>query len=56
MYYISQNKDVEDELAVFRQQWQRELESTPSPYKEIQSPARKEPKISEPQLTDEEKV
>lgn len=53
------NEDVEDELAVFRQQWQRELESTPSPYKENQSPAKKETKISEPpqpQLTDEEKA
>ncbi|XP_023948294.1 F-box only protein 9 [Bicyclus anynana] len=50
-----EKKEIEDELTVFRQQWQRELESSPSPHKESRpaKPVQREPA---PQLTDEEKA
>lgn len=46
----SSNKEGSDELAAFRQQWQRELDATPSPQRE---PAKLEPQ--EP-LTEEDKA
>ncbi|XP_045767310.1 F-box only protein 9 [Maniola jurtina] len=45
-----------DELTVFREQWQRELESTPSPHKESQPPEPAQPREPAPPLTDEEKA
>lgn len=50
-----QNTDVQDELEVFRQQWQQELESTPSSEKERQPVSSEVPKEDEP-LNDVEKV
>lgn len=50
-----QKQDIEDELSVFRQQWQRELESTPSPHRDSRPP-QPPPTEPQPQLTDEEKV
>lgn len=49
----SQNNIGDDELAMFRQQWQRELEATPTPTKE--SPQRAKPEPAEP-ISDEEKA
>ncbi|XP_052758166.1 F-box only protein 9 [Galleria mellonella] len=47
----SQTEDGEDELTAFRQQWQRELEGTPTPTEE----PKPQPAVVEPQ-TDEEKA
>ncbi|XP_049870681.1 F-box only protein 9 isoform X2 [Pectinophora gossypiella] len=44
----AQDKDNEDELRAFRQQWQRELESTPAP-----SPKREPPKLDPPKPIEE---
>ncbi|CAK1543821.1 unnamed protein product [Leptosia nina] len=49
-----QSNDYEDELSVFRQQWQRELEATPSPQRESKKVVQ-ELKNTEAQ-TDEEKA
>ncbi|XP_028173219.1 F-box only protein 9-like isoform X3 [Ostrinia furnacalis] len=46
-----QTKDTEDELALFRQQWQRELEATPTRQKKPEAP----PPPEEP-LSDEDKA
>ncbi|XP_039750517.1 F-box only protein 9 [Pararge aegeria] len=48
-------EDIEDELTVFRQQWQRELESTPSPHKECRPAPLAQREPVQP-LTDEEKA
>lgn len=48
-----QSKQTEDELLAFRQQWQRELESSPNPQVELEPQRAAAP--AEP-LTDEEKV
>ncbi|KAL0831798.1 hypothetical protein ABMA28_001333 [Loxostege sticticalis] len=47
----AQNRETEDELALFRQQWQRELEATPTPQKEPEV----KPEPEEP-LSDEDKA
>ncbi|CAH2040177.1 unnamed protein product, partial [Iphiclides podalirius] len=49
-----QTSDGDDELAAFRQQWQRELETTPSPHKD--SPHQQAKLEPEESLTDEEKA
>ncbi|CAH0724003.1 unnamed protein product, partial [Brenthis ino] len=49
------NKDIEDELTVFRQQWQRELVSTPSPQRE-RIPVKAEVQKEDEPLSDEEKA
>nr|XP_026498476.1 F-box only protein 9 isoform X1 [Vanessa tameamea] len=49
------NKDVEDELTVFRRQWKKELESTPSAQHESRSLVKKEVKKEEP-LNEEDKA
>ncbi|XP_059054582.1 F-box only protein 9 [Achroia grisella] len=48
----SQFKDGEDELTIFRQQWQRELECTPTPTRE----PKPEPEVEVEPQTDEEKA
>ncbi|XP_075975953.1 F-box only protein 9 [Anticarsia gemmatalis] len=50
-----QSNEVDDELSAFRQQWQRELEATPTPTREPPPVAKPEPEPAQP-LSEEDKA